>query len=135
MGVFKEHACAFEAVAKKQSLIYNDACDHGYAYDKNAPPKEIEELIHYVKDLQGTSLCRRRTVWKTGVSVVIRIGWEIDGCMIRGTQYIINFNQLFNQEHNPNFLHKGCNAFISVYVTPYLEAQEEQINLYSLTKN
>lgn len=122
MGVFKEHAHAFEDVAKKQSRIFNDACDYGYAYNTNNVPEDIKLLIHYVDDLKGSELLRSREEWDHGVTVVIRIGWEIDEGDECGTQYTISFNYFgWRYEKSPDFLHKGCNAYISVDVESYRE--------------
>jgi hypothetical protein len=116
MGVFKEHANAFEMIAQKQTQIYSDACDYGYPYDSKFPSNEIKALIHYVNDLKGTELMVKRETWgqdKThGVRVVIQIGWEIDEGMECGTQYDISFNKMGK---NP----MEYDSFISVDIENY----------------
>jgi len=105
MGVFKEHANAFETLAKKQSRIYNDACDYGVSYNKKNPPKEVQAVIHFVKDLKGSSLIKNRIIHPQGVTTIIRIGWEMDEGKERGTQYTIAYNEIsgisrINRNHN-----------------------------------
>jgi hypothetical protein len=122
MGVFKEHAHAFENIQKRQSQIFDDACDYGVAYNTNNPPKDINELIHYVNDLKGTTLMKSRETYGKGklmgVNIVIRIGWEIDEGMERGTEYRIGFHPISG---NSRF-DKTANAMICVdsesYSTP-----------------
>jgi hypothetical protein len=123
MGVFKEHAHAFEAVAQKQRCIFKDAADYGCPYNTNNPPEDIALLIAFVNDLKGTSLQRTREEWTGGVKTTIRIGWEIDEGMECGTQYIISYNFLGKRYANSsNFLCHGCNAFISVDISSYRES-------------
>ena len=121
MGLFKEHVVAFETIAKKQTQIYNDACDYGYPYKEKNPPSEVKELINFIKDLKGSSLIHKRTPYRNGVEIKIRIGWEIDERMEIGSQYTIAFNRHMNSYSS---LHKDCDCFISVhhekYSTPVL---------------
>ncbi len=129
MGVFKEHAIAFETVESKQKQIYSDAADFGFPYNTENVPEEIQTLIHYVNDLKNTSLASNRTKWGNpqnnrfptyGVSLTIEIGWEIDEGMECGTRYNISFCK-----DNPKRMDmcQNCNAFISVssesYRKPY----------------
>lgn len=123
MGAMKEHATASKAVAKKEVQIYNDACDHGYPYNTNKVPKDIQLLIDKVKDLKGSSLIKNREVWGEavpggvkGVSITIQIGWEIDEGFECGTEYRISFNKT---PKHPSLIDKDCNAFISVDLLPY----------------
>ena len=122
MGVFKEHARAFEAVAKLQNRIWDDACDYGFAYDTARPPQIVEDLLHYVRDLKGTSLQRNRVANPlTGrVEITFRIGWEIDEGMECGTQYTIT-SQSINRPKEPSLIKKGCNSFITVEIENYRE--------------
>lgn len=114
MGVFKEHARAFETVARGQKRIYSDAADLGYPYDANKPPEAIKELIEHVKDLRGTSLVKNRNQWTNGVTTKIEIAWEIDEGHECGTRYTISCNTGIRAE-----LHPRCDAFISVDIEPY----------------
>lgn len=127
MGVFKEHAHAFEAIERNQKAIYNDACDFGFPYDTANPPKNVQELIHFVNDLKGTSLMVSRNEWGNnkngGVNIKIQIGWEIDEGMECGSEYNISFCKM-NPNH-PSLLHKGCNAFISVNSGRYKKPQRK----------
>jgi hypothetical protein len=122
MGVFKEHAHAFEAIARKQERIWNDACDFGYAYNTGNIPKEIELLIHYANDLKDSSLMRKRIANPLigHVSLTFRIGWEIDEGMECGTQYIISCQNLSKRMRN-GLLKPEANRFISVEIEPYRE--------------
>ena len=124
MGVFKEHAHAFETVEKNQTRIFSDAADYGYPYNTENPPEAIKNLINFVNDLKGSSLIVNRETWgegtiHAGVSIKIQIGWEIDEGMECGTEYNISFNKL-KKHSNPTLqylfssLHPKCNAFISV---------------------
>ena len=121
MGVFKEHAHAFETIAKKQKAIYNDACDFGFPYNTANAPQDVKALIHFVNDLKGSSLIVNREEWGNnkngGVKIKIHIGWEIDEDMECGTEYNISFCKM-NPNH-PSLLEKGNNAFFSVEVNPY----------------
>ena len=135
MGVFKEEAHTFENVARFEKLIWNDACDRGYPYEKDNPPQDIKDLIESVNHFKGLDasyphekpFIRKRQVWTGGVSLTIRIGWEIDEGVECGTQYTISFARIANPKH-PNLLHKGCTAFISVEVEPYREPYVQQVN-------
>jgi len=53
MGVFKEEASTFETIARKQTLIYPDAVDYGYAYDTKNQPQEISDLIESINELKS----------------------------------------------------------------------------------
>ena len=122
MGVFKEHAHAFETVERNQTGIFNNACDYGYSYNTAKPPQVIKDLIFFVNDLKDSSLIVNRETWgkgtnNAGVSLKIQIGWEIDEGMECGTEYNISFNKL-NSKH-PDLLQKGNNAFISVNSESY----------------
>ena len=117
MGVFKEHAYAFEQVASKQNRIFQDAADFGYAYDSTNPDPAVKLLIDMVQDLKGTSLLTKREAGKDWVGVTIEIGWEIDEGYVRGTRYLINYNRL-NPKY-PTLIKKGCDAFISVDVESF----------------
>ena len=121
MGVFKEHAHAFEEIARNQKAIYNDAADFGFPYNTKSVPKPIYDLINFVNDLKGTSLMVNRKEWgdnkNGGVNTKIQIGWEIDEDMECGTEYNISFCKM-NPNH-PSLLEKGNNAFISVEIKPY----------------
>lgn len=117
MGLFKEHAIAFETIAKKQSRIYNDACDYGYLYNIGEAPQEIKDLIYFANDLRRNPFMQKREAWKNGVTIVLHIGWEIDEGMECGTQYTITFNKI--TPNHPSLIIKGKNAFISVDVQPY----------------
>jgi hypothetical protein len=122
MGVFKEHAHAFEAVAKKQNQIWNDACDYGYAYNTERTPEDIKLLLHYVADLKGSSLVRKREA-NPGcgyVSLTIRIGWEVDEGMECGTQYTIA-SQNINKRMKNGLFNRDANRFISVDIENYRE--------------
>lgn len=127
MGVFKEHANAFEAVARKQKRIYNDAADYGYPYNTGNVPADIELLLHYVNDLKDTSLVRSRKQWgegkNAGVEITIRIGWEVDEGKVYGTEYKISFQRLAK---HPSNLHPEANAFISVYIKNYNEPYKKR---------
>ena len=129
MGVFKEEAHAFETIAEKSERIYNDAADYGYPYNTKEPDAYVKRVIEAVKDLKGLDrkyprefpLIRNREKWSNGVSITIRIAWEIDEGYYRGTEYTITVNKV-NPKH-PSFLHKGsgANAFMSVDVSSYKE--------------
>lgn len=120
MGVFKEHAVAFETVAKRQTRIYSDACDYGRPYNTKNEPDDIQLLKHYANDLKGTSLQHTRTEHASGVDITFRIGWEIDEGFECGTEYQLSFNR--TPKHS-SLINKECDAFISVniksYRTPY----------------
>ena len=123
MGVFKEHAHAFEAVEKKQKQIYNDACDYGYSYNTKNPPDEIKLLIEMVNDAKRAELVTRRIVENIGtkkdsVTVTICIGWEIDEGMECGTKYEISY---FPTLKHHSLIDKSCNAFICVKSCSYRE--------------
>ena len=122
MGVFKEHAHAFEAVAKKQSQIWNDAADYGYAFDKNNPPQDIKDLLFFVNDLKGTSLQKKRTEDPENgfVELVFRIGWEMDEGYECGTQYTIS-SQNIGSRSKHNLFNKDANRFINVDIQSYRE--------------
>ena len=122
MGVFKEHAHAFEAVAKNQQPIFNDACDYGYAYNMKNAPRNITTLIFFVNDLKDLGLTRKREIigaYKDGVVITFRIGWEIDEGMECGTQYKISFNRL--NPKTPSLIKHNVNAFIKVDIENYKE--------------
>lgn len=116
MGVFKEHAIAFETVAEKQVQIYNDAADYGFPYNINNIPSDVKLLIEYVNDLKYSLLIVNRIETISGVDITIQIGWEIDEGFECGTQYDISFNRIGK---TPSNIHKDCNAFISVNIEPY----------------
>lgn len=129
MGVFKEHANAFERVAEKQRQIYSDAADFGFPYNTGNQPKEITNLIHYVHDLKDTSLIVKRETWGDtkmssnkpgGSTVTIEIGWEMDeddrGRFEAGTRYTISFNK---DRMNRMDMCANCNAFVSVDIMNY----------------
>ena len=126
MGVFKEHAHAFEAVERNQTGIYNDSADFGFPYNSKNIPQPIKDLIYFVNDLKGSSLIVNRETWgennNAGVSVKIQIGWEIDEGMECGTEYNITFNRM--KPNHPSLLQKGNDSFISVnsgsYRKPHL---------------
>jgi hypothetical protein len=126
MGVFKEEAHVFEAVAKNQTCIYNDAADYGYPYDVDSPPSEIRDLISAVKGLQELdkkfpeerNLVRNRQEWAGGVSVDVVIFWEQDEGYYCGTKYSIAFNKI---ESKYSLLDKSCNAFITVDIDRHVE--------------
>lgn len=135
MGLFKEHANAFEKVAEKQRRIYSDAADFGFPFNRfGIYPKEISLLIRYVSDLKNTSLIKSRTVWGNpkmdskepgGSTVIIEIGWEMDqddrGMYEIGTRYTISFNKDRDKRMD---LCANCNAFISVDIEPYKNYQK-----------
>jgi hypothetical protein len=135
MGVFKEEAHIFEQVAKGQRRIFNDACDYGYPYKTSAPSPEIVRVIEAIKMFQTLDkkfpdeklMVRKRETWKIndtegGVTVVIRIGWEIDNGQEHGSQYTISVNHLGTRyARSPNFLCHGSDAFMSVDVESYSE--------------
>lgn len=116
MGVFKEHARAFEAIAEKGTQIYSDAADYGYPYNTKNIPSDVQLLINYVNDLKGSSLITSRIETISGVDITIQIGWEIDEGFECGTQYDISFNRIGK---TPSNIHKDCNSFISVDIKPY----------------
>ena len=131
MGVFKEEADTFETVAKKQVRIYNDAADFGYPYNISDLPSDIEALLLSVKRFKELDIkfpdekkmIRKRETWDGGVSVVIRIGWEIEpgigvNKIEHGTQYTISFNR--SPKHT-SLINKECDAFISVDYKSYSE--------------
>jgi hypothetical protein len=122
MGVFKEHAHAFENVARKQAQIWNDACDAGYAYNTNYPPHLIDDLLMFVNDLKGTSLVRKREEDRSlgWVRLTIRIGWEVDEGMECGTEYVIASQNITNRMKN-GLIVKDANRFISVDIKNYRE--------------
>ena len=125
MGVFKEHAHAFETVAKNQRAIFNDACDCGYSYNTKNIPKDIKDLIFFVNDLKDLGLMRKREIigaYKDGVVITFRIGWEIDEGMECGTQYKISFIRL-NPKH-PSLIQKGMDAYIEVEIKNYREPHD-----------
>jgi hypothetical protein len=127
MGTFKEHAYAFQAVAQKQRSIYNDAADYGFPYLYANPPQEIKDLLMFVDDLKSSSLLRKREAWKNGVTITIRIGWEVDEGVEKGTQYTITFNYLGRRYMtSPNALHKDCDSFITVDISLYSEPYENE---------
>ena len=129
MGVFKEHAHAFEAVASKQKQIWNDACDYGYPYNTANVPAEITQLIHFVNDLKGTTFQRNTFKWTGGKTIIFRIGWEIDDGIESGTQYTISYQSLTQRMQNyPGFLCKGCDAFIAVSIENYKELYKAEFN-------
>ena len=132
MGVFKEEAHTFETIAKKQVQIYNDAADSGYPYNISDLPPDIERLLLSVKVFKELDIkfpdekkmIRKRESWDGGVSVVIRIGWEIEPAggginkIEHGTQYTISFNRT---SKHPSLINKECDAFISVDYKGYSE--------------
>lgn len=118
MGVFKEHARAFEAVAAKQKRIYRDACDYGYPYNTQNVPDDIKLLIHYANDLKGTSLMRSRNEYAYGVDITFRIGWENDEGFECGTEYRLSFNRT---PKHAELIDKDSDAFIEVLCSNYRE--------------
>ena len=134
MGVFKEEAWTFEEVARKQQRIFADACDYGLPYNTGNPPAEILMLIESVKQFQELDkkypdekkFIRHRQTWEGGVEVTIRIGWEIDEGMECGTEYVISYCFIAKRyEKDPCYLHKGCDAYISVYAEAYREPHRQ----------
>jgi hypothetical protein len=129
MGVFKEEAHAFEQVAERQKQIFDDACDYGYPYNTGEKNPLVESLIQSVKHFQELDklfpdekpFIRRRETWTGGVTVVIRIAWEIDGGMECGSEYTITFCSLKHFQKKPYFFHPGCDAYISVDSIRYKE--------------
>ena len=121
MGVFKEHAHAFETVARHQDQIWNDSCDYGYAYNTANPPQEIKDLLFFVKDLKGTSLQRKYSSYPEigHVSATFRIGWEIDEGMECGTQYRVSFQKITSNRFN--LRQPDADAFITVDIESYRE--------------
>lgn len=115
MGVFKEHANAFETVAKRQSRIYTDAADYGVTYNSKNVPVDVKRLIDMVNDLKGTLLIKKRTEYLHGVEVIIEIAWEIDEGFECGTRYTINFNKISGNSR----IDKNTNAMISVDINNY----------------
>jgi len=126
MGVFKEEANTFENVARKQTRIYNDVAAYGYPYNTAYPPSDITRLIDSVSEFKGIDknsaskrkFIRNREQWSGGVSVTIRIAWEMDEGYYVGTQYVIFFNKTPKQH---SLINKDCNAFISVDISRYQE--------------
>lgn len=138
MGVFKEHAYAFDEVAKRSKQIWNDACDYGCPYNNKVSPQWIKDLLRCVNDLKESDkkypsnrpFIRNREEWKNGVKLVIRIAWEVDEGMNYGTEYTISYNFLGTRyQKQPSALWKGCNAFISVDAVRYREPSEEDNDL------
>ena len=129
MGVFKEEASAIEAVAKKQSRIYSDAADYGYAYNTNNPPDDIKRLIDVVTNFKAMDkqdpdeklFVRNRQVWGDnemgGVSLDVIIFWEKDEGFYRGTKYHISFNK--TPKHQSML--EGFDSYISVDINSYSE--------------
>jgi hypothetical protein len=136
MGVFKEEAHAFETIAKKQSRIFNDAADYGFAYNTKNPDAEVQAVIEAVNSLKDLDnkfpeerpLVRNRMKWgnhdnkgATGVSVDVIIFWEKDEeDYYNGTKYHISFNKIENINEYSK-IQKDCDAFISVDIEPYSE--------------
>jgi hypothetical protein len=134
MGVFKEEAFTFEDVAKRQKQIWNDACDYGMPYNTGNVPKEISALLASIITFQELDkkypnekrFIRKRDEWfvnkeMKGVTIVIRIGWELEDRMEYGTEYTITYCFIGNKDKHPSFLCHGCNAFISVDAIRYTE--------------
>jgi len=129
MGVFKEEAHTFEDLAKLQRQIYNDAADYGFPYYTGKTPQEVDHVFESIKTFQTLDkkypdekpFIRQRESWKGGVRVKIRIAWEIDEGMECGTEYDVSYCFIGNQDRKPNFLCKGCNAFISIDISRYRE--------------
>jgi len=127
MDAFKEEAYIFEKIAKKQSQIYTDACDYGYAYNTNNVPNEIQQLINAVnsfkeidkKSPNKKTFSRENFIWDNGVEVKIRIAWEMDEGFFCGTEYKISYCKILNQS---SLIQKNCNAYISVYMNNYKES-------------
>lgn len=129
MGVFKEEAYTFDIVARSQRAIFSDACDIGYPYNKDKEYPMVQDLmtsINTFKELDKKypdekKFIRSRTTWKNGVTIVIRIGWEIDEGMECGTEYTISYCFIGEMKKKPYLLDQNCNAFISVDSKPYRE--------------
>jgi hypothetical protein len=117
MGLFKEHAYAFEQVQKLQQQIYNDACDFGRPYSTKNVPADVKMAIEMIKDLKREPFLVKREEWNGGVSVVLRIGWEIDGGMENGTEYSISVIQ--HGGRHASLFDKSCDAYMSVDSKPY----------------
>ena len=118
MGLFKEHANTFETIERKQSQIYNDACDCGVAYNTNKIPSEVFLALHFAKDLARKPFLQKREEWKNGVTITIQIGWEIDAGMECGTEYTISYNKMEGSGHSTR-INKSANAFICVHSKSY----------------
>lgn len=135
MGVFKEHAHAFETVERMSKRIYDDAADFGFPYNEQNPPQQIKDLLNMVNDLKGSSLIQSRSVWGVrgsksirGCQLKIRIGWEVDEGYERGTQYLISFNR----SNSIKRAQPGCDCFITVesssYSTPAMRRRGYSLN-------
>jgi hypothetical protein len=126
MGVFNEEAHTFEDVARRQLQIYMDAADYGMPYRRSKPPEVIKALIESVNQFQALDAAyphekpfiRKRISWKGGVTVTIRIGWEIDEGMECGSQYTISYCKIGTRH---GLLFPDCDTFISVDVEHYRE--------------
>jgi len=125
MGVFKEEAHTFETIAKNSNRIYNDAADRGVAYKEVDPPQIVEDVINAINSFKASDklfpespFIRKRESWKDGVSVTVRIAWEIDEGMYCGTQYTISFNRT---SRHPSLIDKNADCFMSVDVERYTE--------------
>jgi len=128
MGLYKEHANAFETVERKQKQIFNDACDYGFPYNTKNPPAEINLLVEMVKDVAKSGLMTEREVSLKGtknecVAITICIGWEIDEGMECGTKYRISY---FPTLKHASLINKDCNAFICVESSPYRKPYKTQ---------
>jgi hypothetical protein len=128
MGVFKEEASIFENVARKSTRIYSDAADYGFPYKRGREPQDIVELLESIESFKeidrnsnsSRKFIRNRNVWgkgrTSGVSISIRIAWEIDEGFYCGTEYTISFNRISGKSMHPFF-----DSYISVDDKPYRE--------------
>lgn len=129
MGVFKEEAHAFETIAKNSKRIYNDAADYGFPYKEGDPPMVVKDVIDAINDFKASDkeyhsdgtpgFIRKRESWKDGVSVTVRIAWEVDEGMYCGTQYTISFNRTGST--HPSLINKNADCFMSVDIERYTE--------------
>lgn len=128
MGVYKEHAKAFEAVEAKCVQIYNDAADSGFPFDEKSPPREVQLVYTMIHDLQDGDTrfpderksITQRVAHKNGVTITIDIPWELDGMMEHGSRYYIQFAR----DRQIKNLHPGCTAFIWIHSHPYQKAAQ-----------
>ncbi len=126
--MFKEAIHSFERIQCQQTLIYEGLGKYGYPFEKDDPPYIISNLISSVQELKkldsetdrhSPKLVRSRNVHPNGVTVIIRIIHETDGCRYIGTEYNISFNRINTK--SPINLHKYCDAFITVNSKTFTE--------------
>lgn len=86
MGMFKEEAYFLEDLEKRQTRIYDDACDLGVEF-KDLDVDRLREVIKDLLDLPGSKLVYGTDLCGTQRQYKLFIAWGQDEEIANGTEY------------------------------------------------